>query len=95
VPYQDPDLFDKWLNKVVGKPSELEMVVLMGLTADCCVFCTAQELSWRGYNVRLLSEGVGTYSGKKKEKEMILRNPPLTNWAEEISWNELKRLLER
>ncbi len=95
LPYQDPKAFTKWLNKTVGKPSDLKLVVLIGLTSDCCVFCTAQELSWRGYNVKVLAEGVGTYSGNEKEKESILRNPPFTNWAERISWKDLKKILER
>ncbi len=93
LPYQDPDSFTKWLGKVIGKPRDSDIIVLIGLTADCCVFCTAQELSWRGYTVKILSEGVGTYSGDESEKEQILNNPPLNNWAESISWNELKKLI--
>ncbi len=90
LPYQDPQAFTKWLNKTISKPDRLDAVVLIGLTADCCVFCTAQELSWRDYNVKVLTEGVATYSGNEKEKEMILTNPPFTNWAERISWKSLK-----
>src|SRR3989338_11253285 len=95
LPYQDPKAFTKWLDKTIGKPDSLDAVVLIGLTFDCCVFCTAQELSWRGYNVKVLAEGVGTYSGNEKEKEMILSNPPFTNWAEKISWKNLQELSKR
>ncbi|MEK6835381.1 MAG: hypothetical protein AABX61_03905 [Nanoarchaeota archaeon] len=89
-PYQDPKAFTKWLNKNIGRPDDLDFVILIGLTIDCCVFCTAQELCFRGYKVKILKEAVDTYSGNQKEKEMILNNPPLTNWAETISWNKLK-----
>lgn len=90
LPYQDPQAFTKWLDEMVGKPNEVDQVVLFGLTADCCVLCTAQELTFRGYKVRMLKEAVDTYSGSQEEKETILNNPPLTNWAEVISWDELK-----
>jgi nicotinamidase-related amidase len=89
LPYQDPQLFTSWLNKTIGEPKPEDIIVLFGLTLDCCVFCTAQELTFRGYNVRILAEGVDVYSGKTEEKEMILNNYPLFNWAEAISWNEL------
>lgn len=93
LPYQNPQAFTSWLDDVVGKPEDLDAVILIGLTSDCCVFCTAQELSWRGYKVKILAEGVGTYSGDEKEKEMILTNPPFTNWAERTSWEELQEVL--
>lgn len=89
LPYQDPLKFSGWLNDVVGVPQDTE-VILIGLTADCCVFCTAQELHWRGYEVKILQEGTDTYSGDQQEKEHLLNNPPLTNWTEVIRWDELK-----
>jgi nicotinamidase-related amidase len=48
------------------------MVVLIGLTLDCCVLCTAQEFLFRGYDVRVLKEGVDTYGGTAEEKEILL-----------------------
>ena len=95
IPYQDPGKFTRWTNKILGKPEELASVVLFGLTSDCCVFCTTQELSWRGFNVKVLTEGVATYSGNEKEKLMILQNPPFTNWAKAISWTTLKTELSK
>lgn len=89
LPYQDPKAFGGWLDKTVGKPNKTN-IVLIGLTLDCCVFCTAQELTFRAYNVRILAEGVDVYSGKSKEKAMVLNNYPLSNWAEPVSWNALK-----
>ncbi|MBI2668071.1 cysteine hydrolase family protein [Candidatus Woesearchaeota archaeon] len=93
LPYQDTKAFTKWLNSTIGKPENVDEVILIGLTIDCCVFCTAQELRFRGYKVKILREAVDTYSGNPKEKEMILSNPPLLNWAKVISWDELKKKL--
>lgn len=94
LPYQDPAAFTKWLNSTIGKPEEIDGVILIGLTVDCCVFCTAQELKFRGYNVKILQEGVDVYSGNQEETKMILTNYPLLNWAKVISWNELKTKIE-
>lgn len=93
LPYQNPKAFTKWLNSTIGKPNEACEVVLIGLTIDCCVFCTAQELKFRGYNVKILKEAVDTYSGNPQEKDIILNNPPLLNWAKIISWDKLKKKL--
>ena len=93
LPYQNPEAFTDWLNSTIGRPQEADEVVLIGLTIDCCVFCTAQELKFRGYNVKILTEAVDTYSGNPQEKDMILNNPPLLNWARVISWDELKKKL--
>jgi len=94
IPYQDTKSFTKWLNSTIGKPNEVDQVVLIGLTIDCCVFCTGQELKWRGYNVLILKEAVDVYSGDPKEKELIFNNPPLLNWMKVISWNKLKEIME-
>ena len=90
LPYQDTNAFNKWLETVIGKPEDLEEVIIIGLTIDCCVLCTAQELDWHGYNVKILEEAVDSYSGNPKEKKQILNNTPLTNWAETISWKTLR-----
>lgn len=92
LPYQDPNAFNKWLEKNLGKPEDAE-IVLIGLTIDCCVLSVAQELNWRGYKVKILEQAVDSYSGNLKEKKQILNNPPLTNWAQVISWKNLKNNL--
>lgn len=91
LPYQDPEAFTKWLNSTIGRAEKMDEVILIGLTIDCCVFCTAQELKWRGYNVKILQEAVDVYSGKPQETKIILNNPPLLNWAKVISWSKLKK----
>lgn len=93
LPYQDTQAFTAWLNKVIGRPDEVDMVVLIGLTADCCVFCTAQELRFRGYTVRMLEEGVDVLSGDPDEKKMILSNRPFLNWAKLITWDEVRKIM--
>jgi nicotinamidase-related amidase len=94
LPYQDPKAFTNWLNATIGTPQDTNMVVLIGLTVDCCVFCAAQELKFRGYTVKVLREAVDVYSGNPEEKEMILDNYPLRNWAKPITWDELKPMLK-
>jgi nicotinamidase-related amidase len=75
----------------VGSANETEAVVLIGLTLDCCVLCTAQELSFRGYKVKFLVEAVDTYCGSQEEKQAILK-VPLANWGQPISWEQLRNM---
>jgi nicotinamidase-related amidase len=60
-PYQDPEAFNHWLRSTIGSPENAGLVVLIGLTLDVCVLCTAQQLSFRGYDVRILNEGSDIY----------------------------------
>ncbi len=92
LPYQDTKAFRKWLDKTIGKPEEVDFIVLFGLTADCCVFCTAQELYFQGYNVRILKEATDVYSGSQKEKTRLLTERPLTKWASQITFSELTKI---
>lgn len=91
LPYQDPEKFGRWLEDNVGEPGEVAPVVF-GLTIDCCVLSTLQELSWRGYYPKVLKDGVDHYSGKAEDKEMVLKLV-VSNWAEIVSWHELKEKL--
>lgn len=89
IPYQDGNKFQKWLDGIIGPINSNIEVVLFGLTSDCCVLSTAQELDWRGYKVLILKEAVDNYSGDQDEKELVLNNPPLTNWAQIVSWKDI------
>ena len=91
LPYQDPTKFSEWIEKVIGKPEDTE-VVLVGLTLDCCVLCTAQEFNFRGYKVKILKEAVDAYSGEQSEKEALCKTP-VENWADVIDWKEAQKLL--
>lgn len=94
LPKQAPASFDRWLASTIGRPAKTDMVILLGLTLDCCVLCTAQELGWRGYNVYILKEATDVSRGGERNKKKILNSIPLTNWAESISWNELKEIFK-
>ena len=88
LPYQDTKGFGEWLEENIGKPEEVTPV-LFGLTIDCCVLSTLQELSWRGYYPLVLKEAVDHYRGTEEAKEAVLKTP-INNWADAITWDELK-----
>ena len=93
LPYQAPDGFTQWLGSTVGPPESVDFVVLIGLTIDWCVFCAAQELRWRGYEVKILEEGTDAVGGDDAYKQQLLTRSPLMNWASAISWGEIKKIL--
>ena len=88
LPYQDVKAFGEWLEKSIGKPEECTPVVF-GLTIDCCVLSTLQELAWRGYHPMVLKEGVDHYNGKIEDRDATL-SVVASNWAKAISWNDLR-----
>ncbi|MEN8198632.1 MAG: hypothetical protein ABFR63_01035 [Thermodesulfobacteriota bacterium] len=87
-PYPDPTGLGHWLTDLMGPPEKSSPLVIIGLTLDCCVLCTAQELFFRGYRVEFLVEGVDCYSGSQEEKKSLLHSP-LANWGTPVSWREL------
>jgi nicotinamidase-related amidase len=91
APYPDPAAFTRWARVVAGEPDQAT-VVLIGLTLDYCVLCTAQEFRFRGYDIRVLMEGVDTYEGTAEEKDTLLASV-VQNWAKAITFDELKHLL--
>ena len=88
LPYQDTESFGSWLKENIGEPDSV-IPVLFGLTIDCCVLSTAQELAWRGYSPLVLKEGIAHSSGKVEDRDKILETP-LPNWAKVVTWEELK-----
>lgn len=93
LPYSDSAGFEKWLEKNVGSPESV-IPVVFGLTIDCCVLSTIQELSWRGYYPLVIKEGVDHSSGKIEDRNKILESP-IPNWAEIIGWEDFKELLKK
>lgn len=89
LPYPDPEGFSRWLDEVVRDRE----VLLIGLSLDRCVLATAQELTYRGYDVFILSEGTDPSSGDSEEKEYLLTHPPVTHWARAIRWERARMLL--
>ena len=95
IPYQDSIKFGEWLEKYIGKYYEVDLVILFGLTMDCCVMCTAQELTWRGYNVKILFEATDPMNNVKNYKEQLSSNSPILNWADIIYYDELLTLIDK
>lgn len=90
-PYPDPVSFGDWLKENIGVP-EVTVPVVFGLTIDCCVLSTLQELSWRGYYPLVIKEGVAHSSGKISDRDSILKSP-IPNWSEIVTFDELKKKL--
>ena len=89
-PYVSDRKFTKWIKKNL---SPHKNCVVFGLTLDKCLFCTVQELYFRGYRVKILSEGTDTFSGSQKEKKMLFKIFAITNWAGLLTFRELKKCI--
>lgn len=89
-PYPDPGRFNEWLLDHIGPPSR---VIIFGLTADCCVLCTVQELRFRGYEPFVLSEATDVRSGSLSEKEMFLSGSPFNFWGEAVAFDDLNDIM--
>lgn len=80
--------FSHWLTQTVGPAKQGVEVALIGLTLDCCVLSTAQELYYRGYKPYFLVEAVDTYNGLQEEKNFLFKTP-LSMWGQPIRWEDL------
>lgn len=69
--YPAPDAFSAWLKTVIGAPSVDQEIVLVGVMLEICVLSTLQELKYRGYQVKVLFEGVDTHSGSVEQKQSL------------------------
>ncbi len=87
LPYSDSDKFGDWLLENVGNRKEVTPIVF-GLTIDCCVLSTLQELSWRGYYPLVVKEAVDHKTGNIKDRDELLKLT-IPNWADIIEWKEL------
>ena len=74
-PYVAAERFTDWLGQTIGPPKMGLEVALIGLTLDCCVLSTAQELYYRGYKTFFVVEAVDTYNGTKEEKNFLFKTP--------------------
>ncbi len=95
-PFQDTKSFDKWLIKQFGKPTEDLTIILFGLTLDCCVLATAQELRFRGYNFKILIEATDVMPNKNQDeiKKQIVYGEVLNHWLNFIAFDEVKKIFE-
>ena len=87
--HPDPESFSRWIEKQFGPAESETEITLIGLVLDGCVMCTGQELSFRGYSVRYLFEGVDCYSGSVDEKKFHLERFKAYGWGEGVRWNEM------
>ena len=93
APYQDCKKFDKWLKQQFGKPREDLTIVLFGLTLECCVLSTAQELYWHGYNFVILTEATDVMPNKNQTeiKQQIVEGEVLNHWLKFVGFAELQK----
>jgi hypothetical protein len=91
LPSPAPEKFGRWLAENIGAPDSVVPVVF-GLTIDCCVLSTLQELSWRGYAPLVLREGVDAASGKISDRNGVLRLV-IPNWAKVITWPQFRKIV--
>jgi nicotinamidase-related amidase len=84
----DPSGLSAWLLATLGPPcAELEVVVV-GLMLEVCVLSTLQELKYRGYPLKILYDGVDTYSGNPDQKKALF-DALFPFWATPVHWDEL------
>jgi nicotinamidase-related amidase len=95
LPYQNPKKFDKWLRKEFGEPKKELTIIVFGLTLDCCVLAVCQELFWRGYQCKILTEATDPMPNKNqaKIKDEIVNGEILKHWLKFIRFGELKKLI--
>lgn len=89
APYPAPDAFSSWLTATIGPPTAQQQIILVGLILEICVISTLQELRYRGYDVKLLFEGVDTYSGNLEQKRVLFETL-FPFWGQPIFWTEIE-----
>ena len=92
APYPHPDAFSAWLTTTIGPPAPDQEIILVGLMLEICVLSTLQELHHRGYHVKVLFEGVDTYSGSTEQKQ-ILFDALFPFWGEAIYWHQMQPII--
>src|SRR5690606_24028566 len=90
-PYPDPDAFSAWLRTTIGAPSADQEIILIGVMLEICVLSTLQELKYRGYQVKVLSEGVDTFSGSLEQKQQLFE-ALFPFWGQALSWAQLQEI---
>jgi nicotinamidase-related amidase len=93
-PYPAPEDFSAWLEGVIGTPATSQEIILIGLVLEVCALCTLQELKLRGYQVKVLFEGVDTYSGSVEQKQLLF-GTLFPFWGQGVSWAQMKEVITR
>ncbi|MEZ4869689.1 MAG: isochorismatase family protein [Caldilineaceae bacterium] len=89
-PYPAPDAFSAWLLTTIGAAAD-QQIILVGLMLEICVLSTLQELKYRGYRVKVLSEGVDTYSGSVEQKQLLF-GTLFPFWGQALSWAQMQEV---
>jgi nicotinamidase-related amidase len=88
LPYPAPQRFGEWLAAMLGPPTQTEPILVIGLMLEICVLCTLQELHWRGYQAKVLLEGVDTFTGDAEQKRQLCATL-FPFWGQVLEWQEL------
>lgn len=88
-PYPAPNALSEWLATTIGSPTAGQEIILVGLMLEICVFSTLQELKYRGYHVKVLVEGVDTFSGNVEQKQQFLTTI-FPFWGQALSWQQME-----
>lgn len=87
-PYPTQESFSAWLTTVIGAPSADQEIILIGQMLEICILSTLQELKYRGHQVKVLFEGVDTYSGSVEQKQLLF-GAFFPFWGQALSWAQL------
>jgi hypothetical protein len=101
MPEQNGKAFSCWLEETIGTPNINLQIVVFGLTLDCCVLYTAQQLAFRNYKVSILSEAtdvlhiksVTQYLPPQFDYKRIFFDSTHSMVANELRWDKLRKLL--
>lgn len=94
-PYPDPKGFSTWVSNNIGSPTKDQLIILYGLTLEVCVLAVAQELYYRGYQVKVLYEATDPMNERLAHKDCIVFHSSLSVYAEVIHYDEMKQLIEQ
>jgi len=87
--YQSPEKFNNWLEKQFDSKN----IIIFGQTIECCVFQTAAELYFRGYNVLIIKEATDPMYERINNKEDIINNSNLNLYAKVIEFEKIKKII--
>lgn len=101
-PYPDPEAFNAWLLSMIGTPENAGIVILISRTLEVCILSTAQQLSFRGYDVYVLKEASNIYDladvssliRYNIDYKDILFNTSHREFVKLINWGKFKVIIE-
>jgi nicotinamidase-related amidase len=94
-PVQDPNGFNEWLQKQIGKPKANQWIILFGETLEVCVAATAQELNARGYCVKILYEATDPMNERLMNKDWLIDRSTIRMYADIIRFEDVLNEMDR